>query len=152
MPAVRGHVGTVVLWGLLLVAALTPTDVILGQGVAYAYTRHQLGGVLALALLLIVVHLTGFFLAGLFAGYSARSVQVGACAATLAALVSGLCARAITAAPYTFARQMRHDLRSLPGSALLTHSLALLLVMLALSTLSAACVGALGAVAGQRSR
>ena len=152
MPAARSQVGMVVLWSLLLVAALTPTDIIMGRGVAHAYTRHQLGGVIALALLLIVIHLAGFFLAGLFAGHSARSVRPGACAATLAALVSGLCARAVTAAPYTFARQMRHGLRGVPGSSLLTHSFALLLVTLALSTVSAACVGALGAVAGHHSR
>ncbi|MGH2486594.1 MAG: hypothetical protein ACRDHE_11335 [Ktedonobacterales bacterium] len=150
MPATRSQVGPVILWSALLVAALTPTDVILGRGVTHAYSRHQLGGVLALALLLIVVHLAGFFLTGLFAGHCARSVRAGACAATLAAVVSGLCARAVTAAPFTFARHIQRGLRSLPGSSLLTHSLALLVVTLALSTLTAACVGALGAVAARR--
>jgi hypothetical protein len=150
MAATRSQVGPIILWSFLLVAALTPTDIILGRGVAHAYTRHQLGGVLALALLLLVVHLAGFFLAGLFAGYCARSIRAGACAATLAALVSGLCARTVTAAPFTFARHMQRGLRSPPGSSLLTHSLALLVITLAISTLAAACVGALGAAAARR--
>ncbi|HEV2404998.1 MAG TPA: hypothetical protein VGR88_06075 [Ktedonobacterales bacterium] len=150
MAAARSQVGPVILWSFLLVAALAPTDIILGRGVAHAYSRHQLGGVLALALLLLVVHLAGFFLAGLFAGHGARSVRAGASAAMLAALVSGLCARAVTAAPFTFARHMQRGLRSLPGSSLLTHGLALLVITLAISTLGAACMGALGAAAARR--
>lgn len=149
MPTARSQLGPIILWSLVFSAALVLTDVILGRGVPYTYSRHHPGGLGALALLLIVIHLVAFFLAGLLTAHSARSVWSGALAATLAALISGICARLVTDAPFTFARRMRLGGHGLPGSSLLSHSLALLIVALAVSSMVAAVVGALGALAGR---
>lgn len=152
MSSTRSQAGPIILWSLIFAAALALMDILLGRDASHTYVRHQAGGLAALALLLLVVHLVAYFLAGLFTAHSTGTVWSGALAATLAALVSGIWARLVTDAPFVFARRARLGAHGLPGSALLSHSLALLVAALAVSSLVAALLGALGALAGREVR
>lgn len=149
MRAQRSQAGPITLWILVFAVVLLLADVILGRGGPHAYAGRRLGGLAALALLLIVVHLVAYFLSGLLTSHSTGTVWSGSLAAVAAALLSGVCARVVTGAPFTFARSMRVRVYGVPGASLLTHSFALLILALALSALAAALFGALGALAGR---
>ena len=141
--------GPVILASLLFAAVLLMVDVVLGRAGPHAFAGHRLGGLAALTLLLIVFHLVAYFLAGLLTAHGTRTVWSGVLAAVAAALISGVCARLVTDAPFTFARQMRVRAYGIPGASLLAHSFTLLIIALALSALTAAVFGALGALAGR---